>query len=169
MTKRLRWAGEPRPGDFCELEMPGRPSWLAPICGRLVEFDNETGWAVDLPTLGGDRQRVHVAPVALQLVDYDSLPAAACVLRELFPAGTVARTILRHVSRSGMLRVISVIAPGFNDVTWRVAKVLGWSTDARHSDGLRVGGCGMDMGFHTVYNLSSKLWDDGYAIKQTWI
>lgn len=32
----------------------------------------------------------------------------------------------------------------------------------RDNEGIRVGGCGMDMGFHVVYNLSRTLFRDGY-------
>ena len=49
-----------------------------------------------------------------------------------------------------------------------VAELLDW----KYKDNTRsvfVGGCGMDMGFHLVYTLSSVLYDDGYAIKQEWL
>lgn len=34
---------------------------------------------------------------------------------------------------------------------------------AKRGDGLVVGGCGMDMGFHLVYELSHALYGEGYA------
>jgi hypothetical protein len=36
-------------------------------------------------------------------------------------------------------------------------------------NGIRVGGCGMDMGFHLVYTLSRALFDDGYYVKHEWL
>lgn len=81
-------------------------------------------------------------------------------LREIFPPGSTAHTILRHVSRSGMSRSISVVDQHSNDVTWLVVRALGEKLD-RH-DGIRVGGCGMDMGFHLVYSLSRTLYPDGF-------
>lgn len=86
-------------------------------------------------------------------------------LRELFPAGTEVRTMVKHVSRSGMARVIAVLAiqPGKGsdparivNVSHDVARVLDWSYDNDHG-GVYVTGCGMDMCFHTVYTLARKL------------
>jgi hypothetical protein len=39
----------------------------------------------------------------------------------------------------------------------------------KNGNGLVVGGCGMDMGFHAVYTLSRILYNDGYALKQRWL
>ena len=36
-------------------------------------------------------------------------------------------------------------------------------------DGYRVGGCGMDMGFHLVHELGYRLFNDGYSLKHEWI
>ena len=36
-------------------------------------------------------------------------------------------------------------------------------------EGVKVGGAGMDMGFHLVYNLAAVLFDDGYALEHKWI
>lgn len=85
-------------------------------------------------------------------------------LRTIFPVGSTARTILRHVSASGMTRWISVVAPTaeeVTDVTYMVARVLGEKIDRRH-DGIKVGGCGMDMGFDLVYRMSRKLYPHGF-------
>lgn len=94
-------------------------------------------------------------------------------LRELLQPGDTVHTILRHVSRSGMSRSISVIiaapadykaTPGDTyepvDISYFVAVATGMSLDTRH-DGVRIGGCGMDMGFALVYSLSHALWPDG--------
>lgn len=85
-------------------------------------------------------------------------------LRKLCAPGTTVYTILRHVSRSGMARRISlgVVKRGaFLDITWHVARVLGYSTrDSRgwvQDRGLYVTGGGMDMGFHLINSLSYAL------------
>jgi hypothetical protein len=87
-------------------------------------------------------------------------------------------TIIRHVARSGMMREISVVIPITDDhhntrfvhPSYTIAGLLGWSyTDKHGNNAVIVGGCGMDMGFHLVYSLSSVLYGDGYKIKQEWI
>lgn len=104
-------------------------------------------------------------------------------LREVFPPGSTAWTILRHVSGSKMSRRISVIAGtdrGPEDVTWHVARALGepiyrvsqgdrvYVQDG-YRGGIRRDGTGMDMGFDLVYSLSCILHGDGYAIRQAWL
>ncbi len=74
--------------------------------------------------------------------------------------GQTLRTIVTHVSRSGMSRSIRVL-DGFNDISWLVARVLDESMDDRNG-GIRVSGCGMDMGFDIVYRLGYRLWPNGY-------
>lgn len=89
-------------------------------------------------------------------------------------------TILRHVSRSGMTRWISLIVfdkktGELLDISYQAAKILKWSFDInRHA--VKVSGCGMDMGFHLVYSLSRELYhqkgktkDAGYKLKQNWL
>jgi len=49
-----------------------------------------------------------------------------------------------------------------------VAKALGWSP-REGEEGVVVHGCGMDMGMHTVYELSAALFGDGYALKHQWL
>jgi hypothetical protein len=88
---------------------------------------------------------------------------ARAELREMFPPGTTVPTILRHVSQSGMSRAISVIDPAdAQDVSYLVARALGEKVDQRWG-GIKVTGCGMDMGFHLVYALSSVLYRAGWA------
>jgi len=81
----------------------------------------------------------------------------------------------RHVARSGMTRWIDLYTiatdrdgrPYLARITWSVARALGWTYDGRH-DALKVHGAGMDMHFHTVYELGCVLWPDetrpGYRI-----
>ena len=92
---------------------------------------------------------------------------AIAQLREMLPPGTEVRTILRHVSRSGMRRVISVTW-GDQDWSWLVARALGTHIDQRHG-GITRDGCGMDMGQDLVMSLSRALHDDLYAITSRWL
>lgn len=104
-------------------------------------------------------------------------------LRRILKPGDTVHTILRHVSRSGMMRHISVLH-GMQDVTHLVALAL----DDKRADngGIKCTGCGMDMGFHLVYNLGATLWPNGtptphgrrngepdssggYALKHQWL
>ena len=76
----------------------------------------------------------------------------------------------RHVSKSGMSRNIKVLdikneSPSYWN--YYISKILGYTL--KNDGTLKVQGCGMDMGFHVVYQLSDALFNDGYAIKQRWI
>lgn len=58
---------------------------------------------------------------------------------------------IKHVSRSGMQREISIYVhdgDSMQMLSWSTAVVLGWSM-GKH-DGVKVDGCGMNMGFHLV-------------------
>lgn len=99
------------------------------------------------------------------------------LLTHYLKEGDKVYTILRHVSTSGMSRSISlVIAQGNEiiDITYYVAHALGDKViDSKGHRAIRVNGCGMDLGFHLVYNLSSVLFHGqeraGYVLKQGWI
>lgn len=96
---------------------------------------------------------------------------AACeMLRDLFPRDSRVSLVLAHVSRSGMQRGILVLAQtsdGVDDVSWMVARAVDWPL--HREAGVRVDGCGMDMGFHLVYTLAHVLYGDGYALQHRWI
>lgn len=98
------------------------------------------------------------------------------VLHRLFPKGSTVHTIVTRVSASGMSRNIMVFATEkyddhehnwgeIFDVSWAVAAVLDWKFDQKNG-GVKVGGCGMDMAFHLVYELSAELYGDGYALSK---
>ena len=99
------------------------------------------------------------------------------LLTHYVKAGTKVYTIMRHVSSSGMSRNISlVIANGEEviDITYYAAHALGDKLiESKGHRAIRVNGCGMDMGFHLVYNLSSVLFTGqdraGYVLKQGWL
>lgn len=92
---------------------------------------------------------------------FDITPEQAAErLRDEFPPGSTARTILRNVSRSGMQRSIDVYSIKDGETHWLspyVAVLLDetWDNDR---DAIKVGGAGMDMGFHVVYSMSASLY-----------
>ena len=95
---------------------------------------------------------------------------AIAKLREMLKPGDTVYTILNHVSRSGMNRRIScAIGDGkaVTNITWLVAQALEEPTKNRagyvQDVGISQGGCGMDMGFNLVYNLSYVLYKDGFV------
>lgn len=86
-------------------------------------------------------------------------------LKHLAPGDTLY-TILRHVSTSGMTRDIGLVILKDGDAlhpNYAGAALLGLSPAPGHRDGIRVGGCGMDMGFHLVSNLGRVLFPDGFG------
>jgi hypothetical protein len=94
-------------------------------------------------------------------------------LRGLFDNDTkpMVGTILRHVSASGMSRDISLYYKDEN-ITYWVAQALGENIRNSHGfNAIRYNGCGMDMGFYMVYNLSICLYglDRGYTLNQRWL
>ena len=99
-------------------------------------------------------------------------------LREMFPRGSRVHVVLRHVSRSGMLRHISVLHAQngtIRDVSYLVARALDYRRDL-DDGGIVVHGAGMDMGFELVYNLSMALYcpdhydhEGAYALTKEWV
>jgi len=75
-------------------------------------------------------------------------------LRSLKP-GQPIFVILRHVSKSGMVRDISplIFTKGQpRHLYYEAAQALGWSR-GKDDESVRVHGCGMDMGFHLVRSM----------------
>jgi hypothetical protein len=109
-------------------------------------------------------------PTKKQIAERDE---ARATLRELIDTSQKRRdgspviyTFLRHVSKSGMSRDITlkiVDKDGtLRDITYTAALAL--SEKPRDNYGrrvIRVHGCGMDMGFHVVYALSWALYATG--------
>lgn len=86
---------------------------------------------------------------------------ARAELRELLPVGSTVDVIQRHVSRSGMMRYLSLRA-GSQDITWLVARATSQTCHDYHGYwAVKAKGCGMDMHFHEVYNLSRTLYPNG--------
>lgn len=90
--------------------------------------------------------------------------------RRWFPEGSTVFTIVRDVSRSGMSRNISIVT--IHDDPERgqyalhpnycVSVILGLRLGR---DAVRVNGCGMDMAWALVDDLSHKLYGRGDALK----
>tara|TARA_Y100000004_G_scaffold145714_1_gene166323 strand:- start:1281 stop:1634 length:354 start_codon:yes stop_codon:yes gene_type:complete len=109
-------------------------------------------------------------------------------LKEHMKPGDTIHTELAHVTRSGMTRFIKVRQIKDNypfNFTRLVANALGWKYSDRYQ-AIKVGGCGMDMGFHLIYCLGQVLWPEGtpephgirngepdscggYALKHRWL
>ena len=104
--------------------------------------------------------------------------AKNALLSSIKPGATVY-TILRKVSSSGNMRVISlhIIENGeINCIDYDVSTVTGYKIHPKEQ-GLIVRGSGMDMGYDVVHTLGRALWPDGsepdndggYAFNQRWI
>ncbi len=99
--------------------------------------------------------------------------ARATLMAMLKPGDTVY-TVLDSVSWSGMSRIIRVLVAYTRDDGsvdhWHpnhsVGVLLGlpYGTYRRQvTNGLKISGCGMYMGFDLVYSLGRALWPDGFA------
>lgn len=85
-------------------------------------------------------------------------------LRALLPPGSTVYTVLKHVSRSGMSRNIDCFVIQDNAPRW-ISPLVSKATGIRFNEkaeALTVNGCGMDMGFHVVYELSYRLYPQGH-------
>lgn len=89
----------------------------------------------------------------------------------------VVYTISRHTSSSGMSEDISLVYIKNNEpyhINYSASLALGDKLVSRNGhDAIRVNGCGMDMGFHLVYSLSSVLFAGqeraGYVLSHRWM
>ena len=97
-------------------------------------------------------------------------------LNDLLDDGDMVWTILRHVSKSGMSRSISTIIIDCDgepfDASYMVARATGRKIDPKNH-GVKVQGCGMDMGFELVYTLACVMFGHvdlgGYKLNQRWL
>ena len=92
-------------------------------------------------------------------------------LRGMIKPGDKVYTILRHVSKSGMSRDISLLIDAncgtgeraLYNITYLAARALDDRLiESGGSHAIRIGGCGMDMGFNLVYCLGRKLFPEGF-------
>jgi hypothetical protein len=99
------------------------------------------------------------------------------LLTHYISAGDTVYTVIRSVSSSGMSRTMSlkIVRDGrIDDITFSAAHALDYPlVEVNGSRAIRVGGAGMDMGFHVVYSLSSVLFrgEDraGYVLSHRWL
>ena len=92
---------------------------------------------------------------------------AIAKLREWIKPGDKVYTILRGVSRSGMQREIGVILMQEDGCILHPNYLVSLAIGARQGkrDGIIMGGCGVDMGFHLVYSLGRVLFPDGFKVE----
>lgn len=85
-------------------------------------------------------------------------------LREGLPPGATVYCALKHVSRSGMMREISLHSVESGEIRW-LTGLAATALDMKvgKNEGIRIGGCGMDMGFALVYELAYALYPAGYG------
>jgi len=78
---------------------------------------------------------------------------------------------VKHVANSGMSRHIAFyVADGDKILT--ITRQIGVILDLPYRErtgGLFISGCGMDMGFHIVYNLGLVMFEDGYRFRNVFI
>lgn len=89
-------------------------------------------------------------------------------LRKLLKPGMTVYTVLRHRSSSGMSRVIDLFVVQKGQpvrISYDAAKVMDRTYDGERN-GIKIGGCGMDMGFALVYNLGRKLYPNGFKLRK---
>ena len=115
-------------------------------------------------------------------LDYDY--AKEQLLTYYVNEGDTVYTVLRSVAPSGMSRTMSLkVAKNgrIQDLTYYASIVLDYPlVEVNGSRAIRVGGGGMDMGFHVVYSLARVLFrekyegqpeavDAGYSLDQAWL
>jgi len=94
------------------------------------------------------------------------------VLKKVFPKGATAYTAITKVAPSNMSRHIMVLGSVKKGIVDNLSAYVAELLDYKYKDNTRsvfISGCGMDMGFALVYDLSQELYDDGYVIKQRWL
>jgi hypothetical protein len=92
----------------------------------------------------------------------DRLEAQETLKKLIVEGGYRIYTTLKHVSRSGMSRSIDCHVIIDNQPRWisgYIARACDMSYDEKR-ECIKIGGCGMDMGFAIVYNVSSQLFKD---------
>lgn len=114
-------------------------------------------------------------------------------MHEMLKPGDTVYTIVERVAKSGMSRVIRVVIlhcdsegkPYATHPNYSVSKLLGLYRPDK-CEGVKIDGCGMDMGFQLVYLLGAAMWPEGtpephgtrngapdstggYALKHRWL
>jgi len=86
-------------------------------------------------------------------------------LRKWLRPGDTVYTVLKHCSASGMSREIDLLIVRKNEVI-RIGYYVARVTDRAigNHGGVKIGGCGTDMGFALVYELSRTLFPKGFKV-----
>lgn len=92
-------------------------------------------------------------------------------LKKLIKEDDTIYLILRHVSQSGMARDIDMFIIKDNEpllIGWKASNLVGerWHKD---NYGIRITGCGMDMGFSLVASLAKILFGDYKKLNHYWM
>lgn len=155
----------PETGEWKDVEVQHPASWAVydVLTGVRIDYAKDEESAKKSAEIWSSGKMPEVIKAKVESIRY---------LRSILNPGDTVRTILRQVSRSGMSRRISLVIARdgeIEDITWHAARAMGdkvkqggrWVQDA----GLTVGGCGMDMGFHLVYNLGRYLFTEGFGVE----
>ncbi|MBU2504119.1 MAG: hypothetical protein KJ879_03665 [Nanoarchaeota archaeon] len=89
-------------------------------------------------------------------------------LQNLLNEGDTIYCILRHISRSGMSRLISfscIKEEKHINLDYDISKILNYRRGKY--EGLKVSGCGMDMGFSVVYEIGRKIFPNGGSLEHS--
>lgn len=127
------------------------------MSNHYVELPSGTVLETESPALWPEGKRLSKADGAARL-----RKEAIDSLREMIHPGDTIYCVLRHVSKSGMFRRISLEVMVDNqprNIDGYAAR-LGLADQRDEKEGLGVSGCGMDMGFSLVYNLGRVLFPD---------
>ena len=138
--------------------------YLSTSDNRVYDFNHQPS--------GDDWQQVSQAK-GKALEKQQAIDSLKNIFALMPPEKRVIYTVLRSVSKSGMSRVIDFYTIE-NDRPQYLSGLIKMALGYRmaKNGGLVVGGCGMDMGFHVVYTVSSVLYGGergGYEIKSEWI
>jgi len=94
-------------------------------------------------------------------------------LKKIFEGNNKVYCVLKYVSQNGMNRHISFFTIKENEhinLNNYILKLLSYNGSNEY---IKVGGCGMDMGFSVVYDLSSKVFKgverSGYILTHNWV
>ena len=96
-------------------------------------------------------------------------------LRRLAPEGKTLYAIMRHVSRTGLTRHVSIVGIGDESpmpfqLNGYISEYLGIPlTMPGGMTALKVGGCGFDAGDQIVRRLSRKLYGQENALNFYWL
>ena len=138
--------------------------YLSTSDNRVYDFNHQPS--------GDDWQQVSQAK-GKALEKQQAIDSLKNIFALMPPEKRVIYCVLRSVSKSGMSRTIDFFTID-NDRPQHLSGLIKMALGYRwaKNGGLVVGGCGMDMGFHVVYTVSSVLHGGargGYEIKHQWI